>query len=75
MEFVKVSYPTDRNVRIDGQVAGMTNDTLMVGRGHHSFDLGEPRDYQPSSVEKNVQNTTSVSPLVIDDFHSSRGAV
>ena len=75
MEYVKVSYPTDRNVRIDGQVAGITNDTLMVERGHHSFDLGEPQDYQPPSVRKNVQNTTSVSPLLIDDFHPSGGAL
>jgi hypothetical protein len=73
MESVVVTYPKERDVRVDGQVAGKTNDTLMVDRGHHIFDLGEPRDYQPSSVEWNVQNTTSVSPLVIDDFHPSGG--
>lgn len=75
MEYVKVSYPTERDVRVDGQIAGMTNDTLMVERGHHNFDLGEPQDYQPAAVEKNVQHTTSVSPLLIDDFHPLGGAV
>lgn len=75
MEYVKVSYSTERDVRVDGQIAGKTNDTLMVERGHHKFDLGEPQDYQPAAVVKNVQNTTSVSPLLIDDFHPSRGAV
>ncbi len=75
MEYVVVRYPSDRNVRIDGQVAGRTNDTLMVDRGHHIFDLGDPHDYQPRSVEKDVQNTTSVNPLLIDDFHPSGALV
>lgn len=75
MEYVVVSYPAGRNVRLDGQVAGKTNDTLMVERGHHRFDLGDPHDYQPPSVQKNVQDTTSVTPLIIDDFKPSGGNV
>lgn len=73
MEYVVVCYPTGRNVRIDGQIAGQTNDTLMVDRGHHMFDLGEPQDYQPAAVEKEVQGTISVSPLLVDDFSPSGG--
>lgn len=42
MEYVVVSFRAARKVRIDGQDAGFTNDTLMVERGHHVFDLGEP---------------------------------
>jgi hypothetical protein len=75
MEYVVVSYSGDRNVRVDGQVAGKVNDTLMVERGHHIFDLGNPQDYQPPAVEKNVQNTTTVTPLIIDDFKPSGGVV
>lgn len=73
MEYVVVTYPTERDVRVDGQVAGKTNDTLMVDRGHHIFDLGEPQDYEPPSVERNVQDTTSVGPLLIVDFHPRGG--
>lgn len=73
MEYVVVTYPTDRNVRIDEQTAGKTNQTLMVEMGHHTFDLGEPQDYAPNSVEKNVQDTTSITPLVIDDFQPAGG--
>lgn len=73
MEYVVVSYPVSREVRIEGQIAGKTNDTLMVERGHHVFDLGQPQDYQPASVERDVQDTTAVSPLVISDFHPSGG--
>jgi len=75
MEHVVVTYPTTRKVRIDGQDAGFTNDTLMVEKGNHIFDLGEPQDYQPPSVERSVQNTTSVGPLIIADFHPSAGVV
>jgi len=75
MEFVVVTYYSNRNVRLDGQLAGKTNDTLMVERGHHRFDLGDPQDYQPPSVEKDVQDTTTVTPLIIADFKPSRGVV
>ena len=75
MEYVVVTYLADRKVRIDGQAAGFTNDTLMVEKGHHIFDLGLPQDYQPASVPRIVQNTTSIGPLIINDFHSSGGIV
>jgi hypothetical protein len=73
MEYVVVSFSTTRKVRIDGQDAGLTNDTLMVEKGHHVFDLGLPQDYQPASVQRIVQSTTSIGPLIINDFHSSGG--
>ena len=75
MEFVVISYPTARKVRIDGQDAGFTNDTLMVEKGHHIFDLGLPPDYQPAWVQRIVQSTTSIGPLIINDFHPSPGDV
>jgi hypothetical protein len=75
MEYVVISYPTTRKVRIDGQDAGFTNDTLMVEAGHHLFDLGDPRDYLPGTVTMIVQSTTSIGPLIINDFHPAGGAV
>jgi hypothetical protein len=68
-QYVSVIFPIARKVRIDGKEAGMTNDTLMVDGGRHVFDLGEPRDYEPASVEKDVHNTTPIAPLIINDFH------
>jgi hypothetical protein len=73
MEYVVVSYPTVRDVRIDGQIAGKTNDTLRVERGHHTFDLGVPLDYQPASIEKSVRDTTSIKPMRIKDLRPSGG--
>lgn len=68
MEYVVVTYRISRKVRIDGQDAGFTNDTLMVEQGHHTFDLGDPQDYQPASVDSIVRSTTSVGPLIIKSF-------
>jgi hypothetical protein len=73
MEHVVVTYLAVRMVRIDGQDAGFTNDTLMVEKGDHTFDLGDPQDYQPATVKTIVQSTTSVGPLIIKDFHPSGG--
>jgi hypothetical protein len=69
MEYVVITYLAARKVRIDSQDAGFTNDTLMVEKGDHTFDLGAPQDYHPANVKMVVQNTTSVGPLIIKDFH------
>jgi hypothetical protein len=68
MEYVVVSYPTVRDVYIDGQITGITNNTLRVERGHHTFDLGYPQDYQPASIKKSVRNTTIIKTMHIEDF-------
>ena len=65
MEFVVVQYPEEREVNIDGQVAGKTNETLAVEEGHHQFDLGLPGDYVPLSQEVLVEDTTEITPLII----------
>jgi len=75
MEYVFINYVTGRLVRVDGKDWGITNSTLIVEKGHHIFDLGEPPNYQPASVHKVVQRTTIASPLIIDDFQPSLGGV
>jgi hypothetical protein len=75
MEYVVIKWAASRKVRIDGQDAGFTNDTLRVEKGHHIFDLGDPRDYLPASIALLVEKTTSVGPLIIGDFLPSRGVV
>jgi hypothetical protein len=75
MEYVVIKWSTNRKVRIDGQDAGFTNATLLVEKGHHIFDLGDPQDYLPVSVNMVVERTTSIGPLVIIDFKPSTGVV
>ena len=65
MEFVKVTYPTDRFVYIDDEQAGRTNDVLRVETGTHVFDLGPMANYKPASRQVEVVDTTVLQPMVI----------
>jgi hypothetical protein len=69
MEYVVVSYAKKRDVFIDGQRAGKTGDTLMVETGTHFFDLGAPQDYVPAKVARAIKDTTTIDPMLIEDFH------
>jgi hypothetical protein len=65
MEFVKVTFPQKRTAVIDGEPTGPTGGTLRVGRGVHTFDLGEPPNYRPKSQEVMVEGTTPLTPMTI----------
>jgi hypothetical protein len=65
MEFVLVTFPTLRAVRMDGAQQGQTGQIIGVQRGTHLFDLGSPQDYAPPRVQTVVANTTQMQPLVI----------
>lgn len=65
MEFVKVSFPGQRQVYVDGIPTGFTNDVIQVQTGTHSFDLGAPRNYEPSSRTARVTGTVVLRPMII----------
>lgn len=65
-EFVVVRYPASRTVMVDGNRLGYTNTILVVEPGHHAFDLGKPVNYRPPTIERLVENTTVINPLVIE---------
>jgi hypothetical protein len=66
MEYVIVTYPTNRFVYIDGEKGGITNDVLRVSEGTHEFDLGSLKNYEPESQEVEVTGTTVLKPLKIE---------
>ena len=65
MEYVIVTFPTDRIVYIDDEKDGQTNDVLRVDAGTHIFDLGPVKNYRPGSRKVLVQDTTVLEPLKI----------
>jgi hypothetical protein len=65
MEFVKVTFPTNRFVYIDGEQGGSTNDVLRLEAGTHEFDLGNLKNYEPPSQTVEVEGTTVLDPMVI----------
>jgi hypothetical protein len=65
MEFVRVTYPQNRQVRVDLQPQGLTNQVLDVEAGLHRFDLGQPPDYTPPFDERIVTGTSFADPMEI----------
>lgn len=66
MEYLFVRYFRRRNVLLDGNLIGKTNDTLRVEKGTHRIDLGEPKNYSPEFREIPVTDTTQIFPLEIE---------
>lgn len=62
-QFVRVRYPTDRIVYVDGAQGGRTNRVLRVGQGTHVFDLGPRVNYKPARRKAVLVGTTSTEPL------------
>jgi len=65
MEYVRVTFPTNRLVYIDGEQNGYTNDVLRVDAGTHVFELGNLANYRPSQRKVVVEDTTVLEPLEI----------
>ena len=65
MEYVIVTFATDRHVYIDGEKSGNTNEVLRVDAGTHTFDLGDQLNYQPISHKVEVKDTTVLEPMKI----------
>lgn len=65
MEFVIVTFPTDRLVYIDGEQNGRTNKSLRVDAGSHLFGLGPLKNYEPESQIVTVTGTTILDPQEI----------
>lgn len=65
MEYVKVTFPTDRLVYIDGEENGYTNEVLRVDAGTHVFELGNLANYRPAQRKVRVAGTTVIEPLEI----------
>lgn len=66
MEYVLVTFPTNRFVTIDGEKSGTTNQTLMVQRGHHVLSMMGIRNYTPPEQEVLVSNTREDDPKTIE---------
>ena len=71
MEYVKVTFPTDRLVYIDGEESGNTNEVLRVEAGTHLFELGNLANFRPATRTVTVQDTTALEPLEVKFFRKA----
>lgn len=65
MEYVKLVYPDDCPVYIDGESNGATNQVLRVEAGTHVFALDAAIACQPLSYTRAVGGTTMLEPLTL----------
>lgn len=65
MEYVIVTFPTNRLVYIDDEKNGYTQEVLRVDAGTHVFDLGPLANYRPASRKVIVEDTTPLEPREI----------
>lgn len=68
LEYVLVKFEESRDLLVDGNVNGQTNETIRVGEGTHDFALGGEKNYNPESIHEQVTGTSSIDPLVLK-FH------
>lgn len=64
-EFIIVVYPEDREVFINRQKNGRTNQTLHVEEGRQTINLGDPRDYEPKWRRPLITGTNVIRPLEV----------
>lgn len=64
-QYVKVVFPVQRQVRVDGQPAGKTNKVFQVETGRHVFDLGLRKDYKPTEQVCDINGTLPGTPMII----------
>jgi len=64
-QYVRVTFPTRRQVRVDGKASGFTNKTFQVETGNHVFDLGPKMNYKPEQQELLVEGTLAEDPMII----------
>lgn len=65
MEYVVIKCNAQRNVLIDKQENGATNDVIRIGAGKHSFSLSGDKDFSPKSVVRTIKNTSVIEPISI----------
>ena len=69
MNWVKVIFDGLRQVYVDGKELGDTNEILFLGEdGTYTFDLGEPKDYNPPDVTTEVSGTSRRHPKEIQFY-------
>lgn len=73
MEYVIVTFPTDRLVYVDEEESGSTNEPIRVDAGTHVFELGNLQNYRPLRRTVLVEDTTVLEPLEIKFFRKDVG--
>jgi hypothetical protein len=64
-EWIEVTFPEVRNVLVDDLLLGVTNQPIMVQRGHHTITLGGAQNYTSPPMPVSVLNTSQQNPMIL----------
>ena len=65
-EYLAVAFPQPREVLINGESRGQTNDLLSLEGGEYEVTLGPPPDFTPTQQQIDLRNTSAMTPLSIE---------
>jgi hypothetical protein len=65
MEYLTVTFPEDRGVRVDGRSVGRTNVVIELESGPHGVTLEPPSDFAPPHRPVDLRDTSPLAPLEI----------
>ena len=66
-QYLKVVFPTRRQVWIDGVASAWTNKVFQLETGHHTITLGSSKkNYAPDRHDLLVTGTLPSAPMVIE---------
>ncbi len=65
MEYMKIVFPEDRPVFVDGKETSKTNTRFRTEEGTHTIKMGDPQNYTPRWRRPTVTGTSSLKPMIV----------
>jgi hypothetical protein len=65
MEYLLVTFPRPRRVKVDDEYNGSTGDVIELEAGGHVITLGPPANFKPSERRIILKNTSELAPREI----------
>jgi hypothetical protein len=65
MEYLLVTFPRSRRVKIDDEFNGRTGEVIELEAGSHVVSLGPPDNFSPEEQRIILRNTSELDPREI----------
>jgi hypothetical protein len=65
MEYLLVTFPRPRRVKVDDEFNGRTGDIIELEAGSHVITLGPPANFKPSEQRIILKSTSELAPREI----------
>lgn len=65
MEYLVVTFPRPRRVKVDDEFNGRTGEVIELEAGNHVITLGPPANFKPTEQRILLKNTSELGPREI----------